>query len=333
MTSQSEEKKVQQMYFIHGAEDLLILESQDEIRKSSYAQGFTERSRFYFNAKSNWDEVFAELKSPSLFSDKKTIEINLPLGRPGKTGSAALLELMEMLTDDHLLILVCGKLEKSVIKTKWFKAYSSKARVIECKKVYPSQMPGWISKRLRDKGLSIDKDALEMFVALTEGNLFAAMQSIDRLMLMEIVQRVTLDDVNDCVADGAHFDLFQLTDAAISSNSTRTFNILRRLQKEGMEPFEVMRVINYEIRKLFNISLDASSGNSIKQSMDRAKIWQSKQQMIGSFFNRINHQHMESILGQACSVDKVIKGASKGDPWDEIGSLLYMITSPQRKTA
>ena len=42
---------------------------------------------------------------------------------------------------------------------------------------------------------------------------------------------------------------------------------------------------------------------------------------------------MESILGQACSVDKVIKGASKGDPWDEIGSLLYMITSPQRKTA
>ena len=60
MTSQFEEKKVQQMYFIHGAEDLLILESQDEIRKSSYAQGFTERSRFYFNAKSNWDEVFAE---------------------------------------------------------------------------------------------------------------------------------------------------------------------------------------------------------------------------------------------------------------------------------
>ena len=172
-----------------------------------------------------------------------------------------------------------------------------------------------------------------MFVALTEGNLFAAMQSIDRLMLMEIDQRVTLDDVNDCVADGAHFDLFQLTDAAISSNSTRTFNILRRLQKEGMEPFEVMRVINYEIRKLFSISLDVSSGNSIKQSMDRAKIWQSKQQMIGSFFNRINHQHMESILGQACSVDKVIKGASKGNPWDEIGSLLYMITSPQRKTA
>ena len=333
MIKQIEEKEFHQMYLIHGAEDLLILEAQDEIRSNAYNLGFTERSRFYFDARSNWDGVFAELKSPSLFAEKKIIEINLPLGRPGKTGSVALLELMEIITDDHLLILICGKLEKSVTNTKWFKAFSARAQVIECKKVYPSQMGGWISRRLRDKGLSIDKDALAMFVALTEGNLFAAMQSIDRLMLMGIDQRVSLEDVNDCVADGAHFDLFQLTDAAISSNSTRTFNIFKRLQKEGMQPFEVMRVINWEIKNLFSMSLDISCGNSVKQSMNRAKIWQSKQQLIGNFLNQVNHQYMESILGQACSVDKVIKGAAAGNSWDEIGRLLYMIANPMRKTA
>ena len=333
MIKQIEEKEFHQMYLIHGAEDLLILEAQDEIRSNAYNLGFTERSRFYFDARSNWDGIFAELKSQSLFTEKKIIEINLPLGRPGKTGSVALLELMEIITDDHLLILICGKLEKSVTNTKWFKAFSARAQVIECKKVYPSQMGGWISRRLRDKGLSIDKDALAMFVALTEGNLFAAMQSIDRLMLMGIDQRVSLEDVNDCVADGAHFDLFQLTDAAISSNSTRTFNIFKRLQKEGMQPFEVMRVINWEIKNLFSMSLDISCGNSIKQSMNRAKIWQSKQQLIGNFLNQVNHQYMESILGQACSVDKVIKGAAAGNSWDEIGRLLYMIANPMRKTA
>tara|TARA_Y100000748_G_C15486076_1_gene484774 strand:- start:1078 stop:2079 length:1002 start_codon:yes stop_codon:yes gene_type:complete len=333
MTKQIEEKEFHQMYLIHGAEDLLILEAQDEIRSNAYSLGFTERSRFYFDARSNWDGIFAELKSPSLFSEKKIIEINLPLGRPGKTGSNALLELMEIITDDHLLILICGKLEKSVTNTKWFKTFTGKAQVIECKKVYSSQMSGWISRRLRDKGLSINKDALDMFVALTEGNLFAAMQSIDRLMLMGIDQKISLKDVNDCVADGAHFDLFQLTDAAISSNSTRAFNIFRRLQKEGMQPFEVMRVVNWEIKNLFSMSLDISSGHSVKQSMNRAKIWQSKQQLIGNFLNQVNHQYMESILGQACSVDKVIKGAAAGNSWDEIGRLLYMITNPQRKTA
>ena len=283
MPNHNEGNKLQQMYLIHGAEDLLILEAQDDIRSNAYAEGFTERSRFYFELVGDTDTLdldprsFSQRLDPIEFEsienkipEKKIIEINLPLGRPGKSGSAALLELMETVTDDHLLILICGKLEKTVVNTKWFKTFSGKAQVIECKKVYPSQMPGWISKRLRDKGLAIDKDALDIFVALTEGNLFSAMQSIDRLMLMGIDQQVSLKDVNDCVADGAHFDLFQLTDAAISSNSTRTFNIFRRLQKEGMQPFEVMRVINWEIKNLFNMSLDISCGDSVKQSMDRA---------------------------------------------------------------
>jgi DNA polymerase-3 subunit delta len=321
------------MYLIHGAEDLLILESQDYIRRKAYAEGFTERSRFYFDARSNWDSVFAELKSPSLFSEKKIIEINIPLGRPGKSGSSSLLEIMDLVTDDHLLIIICGKLEKNNQRSKWFTSFSSQAKVIECKKVYPSQMPSWISTRLRDKGLKIERDALNMFVALTEGNLFAVMQSIDRLMLMGIEHQVSLDDVNDCVADGAHFDLFQLTDAAISSNSTRTFTIFKRLQKEGMQPFEVMRVINWEIKNLFNLSLEIASGYSVKESMQKAKIWQSKQKITGNFLDQINHQYMELILSQACSVDKVIKGASVGDPWSEIGRLLYLISNPKREAA
>ena len=36
---------------------------------------------------------------------------------------------------------------------------------------------------------------------------------------------------------------------------------------------------------------------------------------------------MNDILEQACKVDKVIKGINKGNPWDEIGQLLFMFTS------
>ena len=73
MIKQIEEKEFHQMYLIHGAEDLLILEAQDEIRSNAYNLGFTERSRFYFDARSNWDGVFAELKSPSLFAEKRSL--------------------------------------------------------------------------------------------------------------------------------------------------------------------------------------------------------------------------------------------------------------------
>ena len=36
MIKQIEEKEFHQMYLIHGAEDLLILEAQDEIRSNAY---------------------------------------------------------------------------------------------------------------------------------------------------------------------------------------------------------------------------------------------------------------------------------------------------------
>ena len=140
--------------------------------------------------------------------------------------------------------------------------FKQKAVSIECKKVYPSQMPTWIKSRLRDKGLSIDREALEMFVALTEGNLFVAMQSIDRLGLMEVTNNVSIQDINDCVADGAHFDLFQLTDAAMMNKKDRVFKIFSRLKSEGMQPFELMRVVNWELKNLSDLMTDSKRTDS-----------------------------------------------------------------------
>ena len=187
------------LYFIHGAEDLLIIESLDKLRVAAHKNGYEDKSRFNISGRFNWDHVFSDMKTQSLFAEKKLIEIHIPNSRPGKQGSDALIRLLDDISEDHLLIVICGKLEKDIQRTKWVQSLSKKAISIECKKVYPSQMPTWIKSRLRDKGLSIDREALEMFVALTEGNLFVAMQSIDRLGLMEVTNNVSMQDINDCV--------------------------------------------------------------------------------------------------------------------------------------
>ena len=169
-----------------------------------------------------------------------------------------------------------------------------------------------------------------MFVALTEGNLFVAMQSIDRLLLMKTEKSVTKEDINQCVADGAHFDLFQLTDAAIMKKPSRVLRIFESLKKEGMQPFELMRVVNWEIKNLYDLMIDIGDGISVNKAMQEAGVWPSKQKMIGSFLQSIDKQHMDDILDQACSVDKIIKGVNKGNPWDEISRLLFMFASKPR---
>ena len=198
------------IYFISGAEDLLIIESLDTIRQAASKNDYTDKTTYSVSGQFNWSEIDNCFKNQSLFGGKQFVEIHIPSSKPGKKGSESITNLIADLPEDALLVVVAGKLEKSTKQAKWVKVLLKHAIVIDCPKVYPSQFPGWLQNRLKVNGLGIDRDALEMFVALTEGNLIVAKQSIERLLMMEVTGRVAMEDVSQCVADGAHFDFVSI---------------------------------------------------------------------------------------------------------------------------
>ncbi|MEY8211525.1 MAG: DNA polymerase III subunit delta [Gammaproteobacteria bacterium] len=322
-------KAVHSIYFISGVEDLLIIESLDQIRKAAISNDFTDKVAFTVSGQFNWSEVDNCFKNQSLFGGKQFVEIHIPSSKPGKKGSEAITNLIANLPEDALLVVVAGKLEKSTKQAKWVKELLKHATVIDCQKVYLSQFSSWLQNRLTAYDLGIDRDALEMFVALTEGNLIVAKQSIERLLMMEVTGRVTMEDVSQCVADGAHFDLFQLTEAAIMRKPERVHRIFERLKSEGMRPEQMLAVLYWEIKNLMDASLDIDNGLSVKQAMQKANIWQSKQKIIGPYLASQPKEKIDQLVHQACKVDNVIKGVDLGSPWEEIGLLLFMFSVPE----
>lgn len=322
-------KAIHSIYFISGVEDLLIIESLDQIRKAAISNDFTDKVAFTVSGQFNWSEVDNCFKNQSLFGGKQFVEIHIPSSKPGKKGSEAITNLIANLPEDALLVVVAGKLEKSTKQAKWVKELLKHATVIDCQKVYLSQFSSWLQNRLTAYDLGIDRDALEMFVALTEGNLIVAKQSIERLLMMEVTGRVTMEDVSQCVADGAHFDLFQLTEAAIMRKPERVYRIFERLKSEGMRPEQMLAVLYWEIKNLMDASLDIDNGLSVKQAMQKANIWQSKQKIIGPYLASQPKEKIDQLVHQACKVDNVIKGVDLGSPWEEIGLLLFMFSVPE----
>ena len=322
-------KAIHPIYFISGVEDLLIIESLDQIRKAAISNDFTDKVAFTVSGQFNWSEVNNCFKNQSLFGGKQFVEIHIPSSKPGKKGSEAITNLIANLPEDALLVVVAGKLEKSTKQAKWVKELLKHATVIDCPKVYPSQFPSWLQNRLKAYDLGIDRNALEMFVALTEGNLIVAKQSIERLLMMEVTGRITMEDVSQCVADGAHFDLFQLTEAAIMRKPERVHRIFERLKSEGMRPEQMLAVLYWEIKNLMDASLDIDNGLSVKQAMQKANIWQSKQKIIGPYLASQPKEKIDQLVHQACKVDNVIKGVDLGSPWEEIGLLLFMFSAPE----
>jgi DNA polymerase-3 subunit delta len=322
-------KAIHSIYFISGVEDLLIIESLDQIRKAAISNDFTDKVAFTVSGQFNWSEVDNCFKNQSLFGGKQFVEIHIPSSKPGKKGSEAITNLIANLPEDALLVVVAGKLEKSTKQAKWVKELLKHATVIDCQKVYLSQFSSWLQNRLTAYDLGIDRDALEMFVALTEGNLIVAKQSIERLLMMEVTGRVTMEDVSQCVADGAHFDLFQLTEAAIMRKPERVYRIFERLKSEGTRPEQMLAVLYWEIKNLMDASLDIDNGLSVKQAMQKANIWQSKQKIIGPYLASQPKEKIDQLVHQACKVDNVIKGVDLGSPWEEIGLLLFMFSVPE----
>ena len=321
-------KTFHSIYFISGVEDLLIIESLDAIRRAASINDYTDKTTFMVSGKFNWSEIGNSFKNQSLFGGKQFVEIHIPNSKPGKKGSESITNLITNLPEDALLVVVAGKLEKSTKQAKWVKILLKHAIVIDCSKVYLSQFKGWLSNRLKAHDLDIDSDALEMFMVLTEGNLILAKQSIERLLMMEVSGRVTVEDISQCVADGAHFDLFQLTEAAIMRKPERVHRIFERLKSEGAEPVQMLGVLNWEIKNLMDASLDIDNGLSVKQAMkNNIPSW--KQRIAGHYLANQPKEKMDQLVQQACKVDRIVKGVDSGSPWDEIGLLMFMFSATE----
>ena len=68
------------VFVISGDEPLLSQEAADAIRATARELGYNERETFDIDARFDWNPVFNQTSSLSLFGDKKILELHIPKG-------------------------------------------------------------------------------------------------------------------------------------------------------------------------------------------------------------------------------------------------------------
>ena len=104
----------------------MLEEAADQIRQQARGHGVAEVLRFTAGVDLDWSELIASARSLSLFADRRLIEVRLPTGKPGETGSKALLEFIQHAGTDTTLVLLAGRIDKRAQTTKWFKGIEKK---------------------------------------------------------------------------------------------------------------------------------------------------------------------------------------------------------------
>jgi len=313
-----------QIWLVAGDEQLRVNESVDLIRQSARQEGFVGREVFFVERGFDWQGLLEELNSPSLFADKRIIELKMAQAKPGVEGSKALQQAVKNVGPDVLLLVQTSKIEWSDRKSAWVNAFAETGIWVDVEPLSIDQMPTFITARLKKAGLSPDPEVVALLVERCEGNLVAAAQEIELLALLTGKDALSTKAVSETISMSARYDIFTLSEALLRADSARVVRILEGLRVEGEEPILVLWALLEEIRSVLQVSTNGNAKRLFRGGFKR-------REALTSVNQKIVKRQLFEFLRRAGRIDGMIKGAIDGDPWSELIQLSVELCRAQTR--
>ena len=309
-------------YLVTGDEPLLVGEACDAIRAAARAAGYAERELHFADRNFDWQALDAATRTLSLFAERRIVEVRLPGGTPGpEPAPSVLAQLAAAGNQDSLLLVVAGRLDARVLSSKWASAFDRHGTIVQIWQVDAVRLPGWITTRFAAQGVACEPEAARLIAERVEGNLLAAQQEIDKLVLAQQGATLTVEQVLGAVADSARFDVLQLGEAAMRGDGARALRILDGLRAEGVDATLVLWALNKDLKWLRRVARLVGSGQSADAAMAAERVWRPRQPAMKRAISRLREEQLEGLIEDAACCDRAIKGALRRDPWLELAGL------------
>ena len=320
-----EKRGLAPIYCLSGDEPLQMIEAADLIRSYARSHGVEERNVLTVDKSFDWRSLQETGANLSLFSSRRLIELKLGEHKPGREGGATLADYAAAPPPDDILLLTCARLDKQAQQTVWFRKLEASGIVVQIWPVEPAQLPGWIVQRARLLGKTLHREAAALIAQKVEGNLLAARQELEKLCLLVDASEINLQHVMNAVNDSARYDVFDLIATACMGDIEHTARMLRGLQSEGVEPLGIFGALIWELRRTCSMAWALRTGLSLDQVFSEYRIWQQRQTALGKLLKRLPARELMPLLGAAYRIDRQLKGASPGNPWEVLEDLLFRL--------
>ena len=269
-----------------------------------------------------WAASFA---APGLFAPRRLLEVRLPGGKPGRTGAEVIGAFCADPPPDTHLLIVADEWSKAH-HGKWVDAIARCGVVAIAWAVKPHELPAWIDRRLRERGLRATPEAVQGLAERVEGNLLAAAQEIDKLALLAPEGTLDLATMQSLVADAARYDVFRLLEASLSGQPAQVRRILAGLRAEGEQVAGLMPMVVRELLRGAALAQAQARGANLAAEMKAQGLWEARQ----APFRRALQRHSAPLrwtrfVAYASRIDRAAKGRGPGDPWQLLERLLLAV--------
>lgn len=318
------------VYLIAGGEPLLVQEAADAVRAKAREEGYGEREIFDAEGGFDWNSLTQGLGALSLFATRRLFDLRLPTGKPGKDGSEVLRAYCADPPPDTVLLITAQEWSKQHAG-KWSEAIAAAGHVVPVWPLKANELPDWLQRRLRARGLQATPEAVDILVERVEGNLLAAAQEIDKLALLHPGARLDAEAMLHAVADSARYDVFGLMEAALGGDAARVVRVLHALRAEGEQVPGLMGWVAGELQRVAGFAAVQSSGGDVGNAMRAARVWESRQAAYRRAMQRHDTHRWETFVAEAGRIDRMAKGREQGDPWLALERLLAAVAEPKAR--
>jgi len=313
------------LYCVVGEEPFLQWETLTAIRTETRAQDYKRECCDVASATFDWENFKYILKTNDLFSPKRLFELHLIEKKISRTTTQNLVDLAHSIPPNTILLLCRDQWDSTAYQSTWFSTLDRIGITLWTRPLSRTAFSTWLSDRIQQTHLTFTEAAFSTLLERIEGNVGAAAQAIERLMLHTPPQAPPLlpDAVLDGVADNTRFTVFDLIDSLLEGAIARIHRIFSSLKHEAIEPLWILWSITREIRTLLPIAQSKEAGMAPTHIFRQHGVWKHKTKGIATFLARTTHpvSLLQQALTDAKDVDMCLKGQTHIDPWSLLLSL------------
>ena len=313
------------IYLISGDISLLVQETRDAIREAARKQGFQQCELLFVATGFHWQDLTQSFDNFSLLSEKTLIELLNFKASFDEAGTQVLLRYLNAPPVDKRLLIITNKLTAAQQKTRWYKAIDRSGAIILLWPLSGQVFLNWIKQRLKKMGLTTDNESIQILAELTEGNLLAAHQAIEKLRLLYGKGPVTFKSITTVVNDNTRFTVFDLVEAALMGIQSRVVWILSHLYSLDKEVgLLILWAITRELRLLYVLAINYQQRKPLTELLTLRQ--QSHRILLKAALTRLNADFIAQLLQQAKCIDHILKGLKSGNAWQELEILTLRMT-------
>lgn len=265
-----EENRIPSLLLLHGEESYFLDQAVRRIIEASVPTDARDFNFTQFQGK--------ETRGESVLDTLRTFPVFAPLRlvliKDAQNVPAAELDVLQSYLSEAvpeaILLLTADKIDS---RRKFYQSFKKYGTILEYKKLYDNQIPGFVRDRARDAGRSFTEDAMALFCKRAGVGLSEIATELSKLFTyMGKRDPVDVADVEAIVSDTHVDSVFDLTNAMGQRRGTEALRLLARLLAEGTAPLLILSMMVRHYRQLWMLKELSDQGVPRQELARRVKI-------------------------------------------------------------